>query len=83
MPVDKQPDIWPLVFEQTPQALRWALGVATLGVFTLLSILYRWHRADVRRIEERIDHLEGRLDTHMSTQTRILSEIASNTGSNR
>ena len=45
MPVDKDPDIWALIFEQTPQALRWVLGVATLGVFTLLSILYRWHRA--------------------------------------
>ena len=80
MPVDKSPDIWALIFEQTPQALRWVLGISTLGVFTLLSVLYRWHRADVRRIEDRIDHLEHRIDRHMTNQTKILSEIASNTG---
>lgn len=83
MPLDKQPDIWALIFEQTPQALRWVLGISTFGVFTLLSILYKWHRADLRRIEERINRLEGRLDRHMATQTRILSEIASNTEHSR
>lgn len=81
MPVDKQPDIWALIFEQTPTTLRWIFGVLTLGVFTLLSVLYRWHRADMRRIESRIDNLEGRLDHHMGEQTRILTQIASNTRS--
>ena len=80
MPVDKDPDIWALIFEQTPQALRWVLGVATLGVFTLLSVLYRWNQRNMDRVEGRITRLEERMDENMREQNRLLTQIATNTG---
>lgn len=51
-------DIWNLLFEQMPTIFRWMLGVLTLGIFTMLSILYRWHRRDMERVEHRIDRVE-------------------------
>lgn len=80
MPVENPPDIWALLFDQTPRALRWLFGICTLGIFTFASMLYRWNRADMRRVEDRIDRLESRLDRQMAEQTRILTEIAVNTG---
>lgn len=80
MPVDKDPDIWALIFEQTPQALRWVLGVASLGVFTLLSVLYRMNQKNMDRVEGRISRLEERMDRNMQEQNRLLTQIASNTG---
>lgn len=80
MPSSEGPDVWHLIFEQTPPVLRWVLGILTLGIFTVLGILYRWSREDLRRVESRITHLEGRLDRHMDENNRLLTQIASNTG---
>ena len=71
--------IWDALFNQTPIVVRWALGVLTLGVFTLASILYRWHRADVERLEIRVDQLETNLRSEMSQMNSHLLQIAVNT----
>lgn len=77
----KSPDIWHLVFEQTPPVFRWALGMLTLGIFTLASVLYRWHRDDLREVHERVDRLENRIEAQHVESNRLLFQIARNTGS--
>lgn len=72
-------DIWQAIFEQTPKVFRWVLGIMTLGIFTMLSILYRWHREDLRRVHERVDLLEARIEKRLDEVNGHLIEIASNT----
>ena len=77
----KSPDIWTLLFEQTPVILRWALGVLTLGIFTLAGVLYRWHRSDMDEIHRRMDRMEVLADKRHAETNRLLFEIAQNTRS--
>lgn len=79
----KSPDIWQLVFDQTPSVIRWALGVLTLGIFTLASVLYRWHRDDLKEVHERVDRLESRIEAQHTETNRLLFQIARNTGSHQ
>lgn len=58
----RNPDVWNMIFEQTPVIIRWLLGVLTLGLFTLASVLYRWHRNDMDRVHQRMDKLEYKMD---------------------
>ena len=66
MNTPNQPDVWQLLFEQTPVIIRGLLGVLTLGLFTVAGILYRWHQADMRRIEHRMDKIEESMDKGFS-----------------
>lgn len=72
-------DVWELIFTQTPAALRWALGVLTLGLFTLAGVLYSWHREDMERVNKRIDRLERTMDERHQETNRLLFQIARNT----
>ena len=72
-------DVWELIFTQTPTALRWALGVLSLGIFTLAGVLYRWHREDMERVNQRIDRLEVTMDKRHQETNRLLFQIARNT----
>jgi len=56
----RSPDIWQLMFEQTPTIIRWVLGVLTLGVFTLAAVLYKVHREDLNKVHLRINELDQR-----------------------
>lgn len=56
------PDVWHLMFEQTPVIIRGLLGFVTLGLFTVAGILYRWHRKDMQRIEDRMNKIEERME---------------------
>ena len=75
----KTPDIWTLVFQQTPTVIRWMLGILTMGIFTLAGVLYRWHRDDMRALYDRVDRLDSRLTAQHTETNRILVQIASNT----
>lgn len=77
--LDSPIDVWELIFMQTPAVLRWVLGVLTLGIFTLAGVLYRWHREDMRQVNERIDRLEHTMDVRHQETNRLLFEIAQNT----
>jgi len=66
MNTPSQPDVWQLLFEQTPVIIRGLLGVLTLGLFTVAGILYRWHQADMRRIEHRMDKIEESMENGFS-----------------
>lgn len=44
-------NIWALIFEQTPTALRWILGILTCGVFWLIQRLYINHKERINRLE--------------------------------
>jgi len=80
MPDMKSPiDIWQMIFEQTPLVLRWALGVLTLGIFTLAGVLYRWHRDDLKEVHKRVDRLENRIEAQHAETNKLLFEIANNT----
>lgn len=70
------PDVWQLLFEQTPVFIRGLLGVLTLGLFTLAGILYRWHKADMERIEKRIDKIETKMDEGFSEMRGYLMAAA-------
>lgn len=48
----RNPDVWSMIFDQTPVILRWVMGILTIGIFTLASILYKWHREDMARVRE-------------------------------
>lgn len=58
----RSPDIWQLMFEQTPTIIRWVLGVLTLGIFTLATVLYKWHREDLNKVHIRINELDQRFE---------------------
>ena len=70
------PDIWKLIFEQTPVVIRWLLGVLTLGIFTMLGLLWRWSRKDIENLQKhQHDHLQsinGRISTEIAgVHTRV------------
>lgn len=71
--------MWNMLFEQTPVVIRGALGVLTLGIFTLASVLYRWHKDDLQKVHVRIDSLEGKMEQRQAETNRLLFQIAQNT----
>lgn len=76
----KTPDnVWELLFEQTPIVLRYVLTMLTLGIFALAGTLYRWHRDDLRHVNERIDRLEKTVAMQHSETNTLLFQIAQNT----
>ena len=79
MTTPNPPDVWHLVFEQTPPAIRWVLGVATLGLFTLAGMLWRWQRRDVERVERQVHARMDRVESKVDEQNKLLLEIARNT----
>jgi len=70
------PDVWQLMFEQTPVLIRAILGFVTFGLFTLAGILYRWHQEDMKRIEKRIDRIEESMDDGFSEMRGYLIEAS-------
>ena len=76
---DERIDIWQVVFEQTPTVLRWVMGILTLGIFSLASVVYRWHRDDMERMAGRMDRMESRLEQQLQHINDTLLVIASNT----
>ncbi|MDI5890620.1 hypothetical protein [Halomonas rhizosphaerae] len=76
----KTPDIWTLLFDQTPVIIRAVLGLLTLGIFTLAGVLYRWHRDDLKEVHDRVDRLEHVMDERHQETNRLLFQIVQNTG---
>lgn len=76
----KTPDIWTLLFDQTPVIIRGVLGLLTLGIFTLAGVLYRWHRDDLKEVHDRVDRLEHVMDERHQETNRLLFQIVQNTG---
>lgn len=64
------PDIWALLFEQTPRALRWVFGLLTFGVFSLAALIWKWQREDTRRVENDLQQkqkeMHERIDREMA-----------------
>lgn len=73
----REPDVWQMIFEQTPTILRWLLGVLSLGLFTLLSILYRWNKKDADEVKQDINRLHGRIDRVEDKQDQIYQLLLS------
>lgn len=81
------PDVWHLLFEQLPTALRWLLGILTLGGFSLASWI--WHRQErnIDRVEvqihRRMDREMNALNERLDNIDRSLIQIAQNTRGGR
>lgn len=76
----KLPDnVWEQLFEQTPLIFRYVMTTLTLGIFALAGVLYRWHRDDMKGVNERIDRLEKTVATQHSETNHWLFQIAQNT----
>lgn len=80
--MNSSPDIWTLLFEQTPIVLRFALGVLTLGIFTLLGVLYRWNRRDMEKLEknqkESNQQIHARINTLQTEMNNGFQQINQN-----
>lgn len=79
----QQPDVWQLIFVQTPPVLRWVLGILTFGLFTVVGMLWRWQVRNVERVEtqihSRMDREMEQLHSRLDETNRLLVEIAQNT----
>ncbi len=53
--MQQDPDIYKLLFEQTPLLLRLILGVLSLGIFTLAGYIYHQNLQNLREIEDRLE----------------------------
>ena len=72
----QDPDIYQLLFDQTPLVLRILLGVLSLGVFTLAGYIYHQNLQNLREIEDnimrRVEHLERQVSTqHITLSVRL------------
>ncbi len=70
------PNIWYLVFENTPPALRWLLGVLSCGLFLLARHVWKRNMERLHVIEQsqkqfatngRIDKLENSMNEGLKT----------------
>lgn len=62
-------DIWQMLADQTPLAIRWVFGVLLGGIIIMVGWLFKRQRKDIARLHQRIDNLEGTLDqTRFNTQ---------------
>lgn len=77
------PMIWDLMFEQTPVVIRWLLGVMLVAIASLIGIVYRRLRADVKRLHHRIDGVEGRVDAEIRELNTSMLMIAHNARNKR
>ena len=79
-------NVWEMLFEHTPTPIRWALTVLSLGLFALAGMLWRWNRADLARVERKIEEvrdtqreqvhtLHQRIDRQDLEVTRRLDEV--------
>lgn len=75
------PDVWKLLFDQTPIALRWALGIMSAGVFTLATHIYQRNQRKAQAMEDYIDkkieHIMQRLDIIDGRILTVLNTLAS------
>jgi hypothetical protein len=80
----RSPDVWQLIFEQTPVILRAALGILTLGMFTLATMIYkinrddmaelrRLHREDIMRVYDKIEEIDEKMDQNFRETLRYLN----------
>ena len=52
---EHSPDVWRMLFEQTPVVLRWVLGILSAGLFTMATYIYRRNQRKMQEIETYID----------------------------
>ena len=78
----RNPDLWQMMFEQTPVVLRWVMGVLTLGIFTLASIVYKWHREDMERVRQQqredMEHTRRNINRVHERVDEVKDQIAAN-----
>ena len=73
------PDIYRLVFDQTPKVIQWLLGVLTLGLFTIAAWAWRAQTSNVQRVERqvhrRMDRFEENTNKRMDDTNKRMDEM--------
>ncbi len=71
------PNIWYLVFENTPPALRWLLGILSCGLFFLAGYIWKRHTERLRIIEQSLDKFatNGRIDKFEDSMNEGINTI--------
>lgn len=72
-------NVWEALFDHTPTPIRYALGILTLGIFTLAGAIWRWNRSDFKRLEDKVDNnirsIHQRIDQSNREVTQRLDEV--------
>lgn len=72
-------NVWRLLFQQTPEALRWAMAGAIVAGVSLIAFIWRWQRDEHRRqqeyIHQRIDREVNLIGNRLDSIDRHLIEI--------
>ena len=79
-------NIWKLLYEQTPLIIQYLLGVLTLGIFTLVGVIYKRTARELEHVEdrvgnridntnERINNLERRIDNRLESMDNSLKQV--------
>lgn len=55
-------NVWVMMFESTPPALRWVLSILTLGLFGLAGVIWRRYHERIAIVESRINSLATKED---------------------
>lgn len=76
--VEAVPMIWDLMFEQTPIVIRWFLGAMLVAIMSLVGLVYKRLRADIKRLHARIDGVETRMDNDFREFNTSLLMVARN-----
>lgn len=64
--MNHEPDVYKMLFEQTPIVVRFMLGVLSVGLFTIASYVYRRNQTRVEKIEIHMDAQMARVYQHVS-----------------
>ena len=67
----REPDVWTMLFEQTPTIVRWLLGVLTMGLFTLGGVIYKINKRDMEKLNGDIDGLRRDINGVREQQNQI------------
>jgi len=80
---EHNPDVYQLLFDQTPVVIRWLLGVLTLGLFSLAGWVWKRQESQMdkvrKELHERMDRemsgVYNRLDYIAALQSQILTAV--------
>lgn len=66
-------NLWSLLFEHMPEPIRYALGILTLGLFTLASHIWKRNQERIKSIEQRENNYATKDD--VSTVNKRIGDV--------
>lgn len=78
MAASANPDVWALLFAQTPLALRWLLGGLIVGLGALAGWLWKLQNRDIKRVEyqqkREVERVEQQLHSRIKRETDDIND---------